>query len=213
MSKAVRTSYTESQLDEMIQLCSIEQQQAYKRPPPTGIRRVFFKTLQEIPVVLATGPLRAGAKEFVPGAIKAKTIEEKSVAAVEETDQQPVEQTEADVTDLIDSQDIVDSLPSTAAPIVAQSVTQDQKDVALRLLGNYRRRARNQKLEKHKTPTQKVCDSYFETCLKLALDPENMQWPCGFYYRKLYLGLVPHLLACVKGVESYAFSAKEKAKM
>lgn len=212
MSKAVQTSYTDSQLDEMVQLCSIEQQQTYKYPPPEGVRRVFFKTLEEVPVVLSTGPLRAEAKEFVPGAMRAKAAEEESKAVAEEVDQQPVEQNEADVTDLIDSRDIVDSLPSTAAPLVAESISQEQKDVAMRFLSNYRQRTRNQKLEKNKTSTQKICDSYFDTCLKLALDPEKMQWPYGFYYRKMYLGLVPHLLACVKGVESYAFSAKEKAK-
>jgi hypothetical protein len=38
------------------------------------------------------------------------------------------------------------------------------------------------------------------------------QWPHGYYYKKVYLGLVPHLLACVKGVESYASVAKAEAK-
>ena len=120
---------------------------------------------------------------------------------------------QADVTNLVDSHNPVDSLASTAAPLEAEHSSQEQKDVALRLLHKYRQRMRNKKLERHKTATQKTCDSYFEACLKLASDPEKMQWPYGFYYKKLYLGLVPHLLACLKTVESYAFSAKEKAKI
>ncbi|KAJ2926891.1 hypothetical protein H1R20_g10211, partial [Candolleomyces eurysporus] len=87
-----------------------------------------------------------------------------------------------------------------------------QEDVALRLLYKFRQRVKNKELEKHKTTMQKTYDSYFETCLKLASDPKGMQWSCGSYYRKLYLGLVPHLLACAREVESYALSAWSEAR-
>ncbi|RXW11442.1 hypothetical protein EST38_g14413 [Candolleomyces aberdarensis] len=218
MLGAVQTSCSKSHLDEMVQLCSTEKPKPHKSPPE-GIRRVPFKNLEDVPLVLSTGPLNAQAKAYVPNSLKPQanvdggdnSTEGQGGEAAAELQQQ-IEQTEADVTDLVDSRNIVDSLASTAAPLAVEHISQEQKDVALCLLKKYRQRARNQKLEKNKAPTQKNCDSYFETCLELALDRKKMQWPRGFYYRKLYLGLVPHLLACMKGVESYAFSAKAKAK-
>ncbi|RXW11576.1 hypothetical protein EST38_g14279, partial [Candolleomyces aberdarensis] len=216
---AVQTSCSHSHLDEMVQLCSTERPRPQK-PSPEGIRRVFFKNLDDVPLVLSTGALRPQAEAFIPSFLKPQatnvgggdnSTEGQGGNAAAEIEQQ-IEQPEADVTDLVDSRNIVDSLTSTAAPLAVEHISQKQKDVALCLLKKYRQRARNQKLEKNKTPTQKVCDSYFETCLGLALDRKKMQWPRGFYYRKLYLGLVPHLLACIKGVRSYAFSAKAKAK-
>jgi hypothetical protein len=135
--------------------------------------------------------------------------------AAEAANEQQIEQPEADVTDLVDPQDpnLVESFTSTAAPLAVEHSSQEQRGVALRLLHGYRQLVRNKKLEKQKTATQKTCNAYFKTCLKLASDPKEMQWPCGFYYRKLYLGLVPHLLACVKAVESYAFTARAKARI
>ncbi|RXW16510.1 hypothetical protein EST38_g9345 [Candolleomyces aberdarensis] len=201
--------------NEMVQLCSNEKPRP-QRPSPEGIRRVFFKNLQDVPLVLSTGALVPQAKAFIPSSLKSHANgvrgDDNSIRGQGGELEQQIEQPEADVTDLVDSRNIVDSLASTTAPLVVDHISQEQKDVALCLLRKHRQRARNQKLVKNKTPTQKVCDSYFETCLKVASDPKEMQWPCGSHYRKLYLGLVPHLLACVKAVESYALSAWSEAR-
>jgi hypothetical protein len=196
----------------MVQLCSLEKPKPLK-PPRPGIRRVFFKDLQDIPLVLSTGALKAQAEAFVPRSqanAQGGDVEGQLEAedATVEIDQQ-IEQPDADATDLVDSRDIADSLASTAASLAVEHISQEQKNAALCLLKQHRQRARNQKLEMNKPLTQKVCDSYFETCLKLAVGPE--QWPRGYYYKKVYLGLVPHLLACVKGVERYASVAKAEA--
>ncbi|RXW14070.1 hypothetical protein EST38_g11783 [Candolleomyces aberdarensis] len=167
---AVRTSCTNSHLDEMVQFYSTEMPSP-ERPPPEGIQRIFFKNLDDVSSALSTVEAQGD-----------------TASEMERPAEHQTEQPEVVVLDL------------------------EQKDVALRLLHMYRKRVRNKKLEMRKTTTQKACDSYFETCLRLALNPEKMQWPYGFYYRKLYLGLVPHLLACVKGVEEYAFSAKARIR-
>ena len=39
-----------------------------------------------------------------------------------------------------------------------------------------------------------------------------MDWPHGRYYRKLFLGPLPHVLVCLSGVHSYLVGAKDKAK-
>ncbi|KAJ2926890.1 hypothetical protein H1R20_g10212, partial [Candolleomyces eurysporus] len=199
VAEAVQISCTNSHLEEMVQLCSTEKPNP-QSPPPEGIRRVFFKNLDDVPLVLSMGAqvslnasapghceLRANAEGGDNSTIDAQEDAPAGTAAEQRVEPQ-IEQPGAVLTDLA------------------------QKDLALRLLRNYRQRMKNKDLEKHKTTTQKNCDSYFETCLKLASDPKEVQWPCGSYYRKLYLGLVPHLLACVKAVESYALSAWSEAR-
>ncbi|RXW23491.1 hypothetical protein EST38_g2359, partial [Candolleomyces aberdarensis] len=256
---AAQASCADSHLDEMVQLCSTEKP-VPERPPPEDVRRVFFKSLDDVPLVLSTASLSAGArplstdtssaeakplsagtssaeakplfmdtpssqpKPLVPDSSNPQaSTESRGSSAVEApgataeielpVDQLQIEQPEADVTDLVDSRDLVNSLASTAAPLDVEHSSPEQKKLALHLLHKYRQRVRNKKLEKHKTTTQKTCDVSFETCLKLASDPKEMQWPYGFYYKKLYLGLVPHLLACVKAVESYAYTARAKARI
>ena len=67
--RAVQTSCMASHLDEMIQLCSSDKPKP-QTPPPEGIRRVSFKNLQDVPLVLSTGSLRATAETFVPRSLK-----------------------------------------------------------------------------------------------------------------------------------------------
>ncbi|RXW14817.1 hypothetical protein EST38_g11041 [Candolleomyces aberdarensis] len=185
----------DSHLDERVQYCSTEKPNLEK-PPPENIRRVF-KNLDDAPSALSVS--EQANPPFVPGSrgLRANsesggnsTVEAQGdgPSGMEQLVEQQIKQPEAVLTDLT------------------------RKDLVLRLLHVYRQRVRNKDLEKHKTITQKNCDSYFETCLKLASDSKEMQWPCGSYYRKLYLGLVPHLLACVKAVESYALSAWSEAR-
>lgn len=211
IARAVQTSFTESQLDELVQLCLLEKQTPQQRPPPKGIRRVFFKSLDDAPLVLSTGPMRADAPAFVPRQL-AKTVTNDSSAgegeAGKEAIEEAVEKPEADMTDVVDSRNLVDAIATAEAPPPVQ-VSEEQKVVAAKLWAKYQRRLRSAKLEKAKSATQKARDSYFETCLGLS---EDMEWPFGFFYRKLYLGLVPNLLACVNRVDSYAYGARAKAK-
>lgn len=153
--------------------------------------------------MLSAGSLEVQAKADAPNS------ESSNPQADAEVEQQ-IEEPEEDFTDFMDSQDIPDPLPSTAASLATEDITQEQRDVALRLLKGYR----NLVYEQEKSASRKRYDSYFDTCLKMALDPKQMQWSdgFGFYYRKLYLGLVPHLLTCVRAVEVYASSEKEKTK-
>ncbi|KAJ2926879.1 hypothetical protein H1R20_g10208, partial [Candolleomyces eurysporus] len=201
---AVQTSCTGSDLDDMVQLCSTGKPSP-QEPPPEGIQRVFFKNPEDIPSMLSTGPLRVQA-EF-----EAVILDSLKLQTSAEIEQQIEQTAEVVATDFMDPRDIVDPLPDTAAPLVTD-ITQEQKDVAFRLLKSYRKRIREQELENSKSASREIYDSYFETCLNMALDTKRMQWPHGFYYRKLYLGLVPHLLTCAKAIELYAQSEKTKTK-
>ncbi|TEB34927.1 hypothetical protein FA13DRAFT_1707130 [Coprinellus micaceus] len=206
---AVQSSYAESQLDDLVELYSMDGVGPLK-PPPAGVRRVFFESSEHALVVLGKGPMRAEAPEFVP---KAKVeAGAPSVANRGETDEpadQAFEQPETDSTELVDSRNLVESLVSTAAPLAPESITDEQKAIASTLLAGYRRIVRTRKMEKAKTQTQKSCDSFYLTCLKLS---QGIDWGDVTFYKKLYLGLVPHLLTCVDVVQPYAQSAKKKLR-
>ncbi|RXW13065.1 hypothetical protein EST38_g12789 [Candolleomyces aberdarensis] len=173
-------------LDETVQLRSSEKPN-FQKPPTEGIRRVFFKNPDDVPSALSVGAQTANADSGSNSTVKTQGLGDTPTGTEQPVDQQ-VEQPAAILTDIV------------------------RKDLALRLLYHHRQRVRNKELEKYKTTTQKTCDSSFETCLKLVADPNEMQWTRGSYYKKLYLGLVPHLLACVKAVESYALSAWSEAR-
>jgi hypothetical protein len=170
-------------MDEMVPLCSLEKPKPLT-PPRKGIRCVFFKDLQDIPLVLSTGTLKAQAEAFVPrsqanaqgGDVEGQLEAEDATAEID----QQIEQPDADTTDLVDSRNIADSLASTAASLAVEHISQEQKDAALCFLKIYQQRARNQKLERNKTLMQKICDLYLEDCLKSAPGPERRQSPDGY---------------------------------
>jgi hypothetical protein len=156
--------------------------------------------------------MRADAPAFVPKAL-AKPDPDTVGPVDDEADNEEAvehagEKPEADITDIVDSRNLVDSLGPTEVP-AAEAITEEQKAVATKLIDVYQRKLRSRKLERAKTATHKAYDSYFETCLEMS---KTMDWPLGFYYRKLYLGFVPHLLACVNRVEAHAHNARGRAK-
>ena len=116
---------------------------------------------------------------------------------------------EGDVTRLLGLPDVVELLPSTVTPSSLQSTAEEQKAVARKLLAGYRRTLKTRRMEKAKTQTQKSCDSFYLTCLKSS---QGMDWGEITFYKKLYLGLIPHLLTCVDVVQPYAQSAKKKLR-
>lgn len=199
---AVQNSYSDAQLDDVVQLRSMERQTTWSLlPPPEGAHRVYFRSLEQARVALAQGPMRADAEEFVP---RAMTLQKAKALA-----EQAIDVPEVDLAELVDSRDLADSLASTAVPLAVRKVTEEQKGVARRLLVGFRKRVSIRKLEKVKKRTQVSCDSFFLSCL---LRSKGMNWSGSSLYRKLYLGIVPHLLTCADVLQSYALSAKRQAR-
>jgi len=176
-------------------------------PQRQGVRRIFFKKIEDLPVLLSAAPMRADAPVFVPRSMEAKAEPEQEDNG--EQEESTIDQPDADFAGLVDSRTIEDSLKSTAAPLAVEVISDEEKEVARRFLAGYNRVLRNRKLEKKKGPVQQTCDSYFMTCLKQA---EEMEWREGSFYKKLFLGLVPHLLTCINVVDSYSAGAKKAAK-
>ncbi|KAH6917671.1 hypothetical protein BKA70DRAFT_1139349 [Coprinopsis sp. MPI-PUGE-AT-0042] len=225
LASALRFS-TESGLDDLVQLCH-ESSKSPQRPPPKNINRVIFKSLEDVRRTLAphisslaiASSLRAEAPAFVPRSMKQpeapQTLflrerdhtapEREAEAQVEEAADKP----DADTTDIVDSGKLVDNMANTVSDAPHEVIPDEQLIVARELVKRYRHRVAHRNFEKKKSAADSQVDSTYETCLKLSME---MGWPNGNYYKKLYLGLVPHLLVCVNAVQTHAQSAKGIAK-
>ncbi|KAF6765898.1 hypothetical protein DFP72DRAFT_865003 [Ephemerocybe angulata] len=77
------------------------------------------------------------------------------------------------------------------------------------LTARYRAILRSRSMAAGKSRAQKSCDAYFKACLS---NLAYFHWPERCFYRVLYLGLVPHILACLKALESLALAKKIKTR-
>lgn len=73
----------------------------------------------------------------------------------------------------------------------------------------YLQALRNRNLQSRKTLAEKNCDAHFDTCLQASA---SMALPRQSLYRKLYLGILPHLLVCIDAVSSHVESMKARAQ-
>ncbi|KAH6917673.1 hypothetical protein BKA70DRAFT_1178689 [Coprinopsis sp. MPI-PUGE-AT-0042] len=219
---------TESGLDDLVQLRH-ESGKPPRGPPPVNVTRVSFKSLEDVRRTLAphmsslaiASSLRAQAPAFVPRSLKQQEAPQDDVvrkrsntlttdkqgeeAAVEQVMDRP----DADTADIVDSGKLVDAMANTVVEAPRMVIPEDQLDLAKKLWKRYQYRVNHRNAEKKKTVMESQLDIAYETCLKLSTE---MQWPNGNYYKKLYLGLVPHLLVCVNTAQAHAQTAKKKAK-
>ena len=219
---------TESGLDDLVQLC--HEARPPKAPPPVNVNRIAFKSIDDVRRILAphvaslavASSLRAQAPAFVPRAMKQQETPQKEILRKrtqasttqdkeqEETvTEQVLDRPDADTADIVDSTKLVDSMANTVAEAPHVIIPEEQLKVASKLVKRYQHRTTQRELEKKKSVIDSQLGITFETCLKLSTE---MQWPNGNYYKKLYLGLVPHLLVCVNTVQAYAQTSKKKAK-
>jgi hypothetical protein len=168
---------------------------------------VFFKNPRHALEALARGPRRTDAPEF---AVNVQSEVDTSVTYEGEENEleDAIHQPEADASRLVVLSDLVEALPSAVTPLALESIAEEQKAVAKKLLAGYRRSLKTREMENAKTRTQKLCDSFYFACLNLS---QTMDWVGHTFYKKLYLGPIPHLLTCVGVVQPYAQAAKKKA--
>ncbi|TFK22053.1 hypothetical protein FA15DRAFT_758288 [Coprinopsis marcescibilis] len=201
MGSAVHHSTTDSPLDGLVQLCHESSTPPKQQLLPKNVTRVTFKSVDDVRRALNANPsaatllssLRADAPTFVPGGKKITGPEGRGSNAEGEAEEAG-DRPDADTTDVADSQNLVNSIANTAAPLPQEAIPEAQLIIARKILKGYRRLVLQRELQQKRSPVEASCNSIHETCLKLS---SNMDWPNGLYYKKLYLGLIPHLLICV----------------
>ncbi|KAF8222237.1 hypothetical protein L208DRAFT_1381918 [Tricholoma matsutake] len=217
---AVRQPSTQSPLDEMIQLYH-ESEKPGRYAPPTGVRRVFYKSIEEVPHLLseASAPsflssLRADAPAFVPRQIR-KVDDERAIEVPNSEDpsggaeeHEDIEEPEVDHTDVMNSTTAIETVANTELPDTNE-LPSEEKIHATRVLQMAYRKVLNRRRKAKKTVAALSRTSFFEACFAEA---SRMDWPHGEYYRKLFLGPLPHVLVCLSGVYSYLVGAKHEVK-
>jgi hypothetical protein len=213
LSRAVRLSTTESPLDELIQLYDDGKKQSCN-PPPEGARRVFYKTVEDVPRLLSEtvtpsflSSLRADAPTFVPREANKFTRDRAADDQGSEVHEE-IEEPDADNTDMINTAAVVETIANTALSD-ANELPSEEKIHATRVFQVAYRKALIRRRKATKTVGEASRMSFFEAC---QLEARNMEWPHGRYYRMLFLGPLPHGLVCLDAVHSYAARARDKAK-
>ena len=213
LAQAVHHSTTESSLDELIQLYD-DSKKPGRYKAPQDVRRVFFKTIEDVPRLLsdASTPsflssLRPDAPTFVPRARQNATPDAKDQRDNPGVFDVDIEEPDVEHMDVLSPDNTVESIASTALPVEHKPPSAEQIHAA-RVFQVAYRRAMSRRRKMVKTAAEASRASLFDACLA---ESKTMEWPHN-YYRLLFLGPIPHVLVCIGGVQSYAVGAKEKAK-
>ncbi|KAJ6498050.1 hypothetical protein C8R47DRAFT_317204 [Mycena vitilis] len=204
LMKAVRSSTTESPLDEMVVLLHAER----PRPHPIRhVRQIVYRAPEEIPQLLGFSRSvleSATAQEAADGT---ETLPEEDDDALEEgPDTAEPDETLAEAEPLGEAEPIammptLEAAKHTAEEIQAASVIQQ----AFRRVY---RRAGSRKAEMAQSTYAAGCAGFFAMCLKEAAD---MDWPTR-EYRLRFLGPLPHLLLCLDVAHTAAQKQKKQVR-
>lgn len=188
---------------------------------PAGVRRVFYNAIEDVPRLLseASAPLflsllRADAPTFVPRQIR--KVDDERATEVSNSEDPPagvevhedIEEPEVDHTDVMNSTTAIETIANTALHDTNE-LPSEEKIHATGVFQMAYRKILIRRRKATRTVAQASRASFFAACLAEA---SRMDWPHGKYYRKLFLGPLPHVLVCLSGVHSYLVGAKDKAK-
>jgi hypothetical protein len=189
---------------------------------PTGIRRVFYKAIEDVPRLLSEvsapsflSSLRADAPTFVPRQILRKADDERATEVSNSEDlpagaevHEDIEEPDVDHTDVMNSTTARETNANTALPDTNE-LPSEEKIHATGVFQRVYRKVLIRRRKSKKTVVEASRTSFFEACLAEA---SRMDWPHGGYYRKLFLGPLPHALVFLSGVHSNLVGAKDRAK-
>lgn len=146
--------------------------------------------------------LRPDAAVFVPKP-RVNIVSEE----VEDAEPEEIEEPEVDNTDIVGA-GTSESISITALPEANLPPSEEQIH-ATRIIQIAYRKLLRRRHKSTKSALEASRASFFDECLKESL---KMEWPNGIYYRLLFLGPLPHVLACLSVAHSWAFDTKARNK-
>ncbi|KAG2034062.1 hypothetical protein BDR03DRAFT_993883 [Suillus americanus] len=191
------------------------------------VRQLFYEKASEIPYLLsshmvaAQSTLRVEAAIFVPRiqpkvVVEIRQAEKENLEPIpQETDEEEVEEKEVPVVgdsettdDMEDMDEAVTSLtsldPAPDESLRSNGPSEEQDWAARRIQRAYRFHIRH----RSGSAVDVEIDAIFRTCLK---ETQSSEWRPS-YYRLLFLGPLPHLLACLRQGVALTHAAKLKTK-
>lgn len=203
VARLVPRSTSGSALDEMIQLFHESEVKPSIRPPNKAVHRLVYKNWRDIPRLLANphaviSNLRADAPVFVPK-LRVPLMDEEEA-------EQDVEENEVDNNEVIDTVFSGDSLTVKNLPEGRAVVSEQEIQAAIRIQLWYRKAMKR----RHPVPTNNA-DALrrreIEACIQ---ESGKIQWPQRSFYRLLFLGPLPHVLASLKAASIWAKDIKNR---
>ncbi|KAG2070722.1 hypothetical protein BDR04DRAFT_1076592 [Suillus decipiens] len=157
-----------------------------------SVRQLCYEEASEIPYLLSSYMVatQAEAATFVPRMQYPK--DDAEIRWAEKENLEPVAQ-EANAEEVDEKE----------APVVVNS-SEEQECAARRIQNAYRYHVRH----RSGSAVDAEIDAIFKTCLK---EIQSSEW-CSSHYRLLFLGPLPHLLACLEQGITLTFAAKAKTK-
>ena len=168
---------------------------------------MLFNRIADVPLLLdgsmAFSNLRPDAPAFVPKPRIADTA-----PLEDETDQAP-EEPEADpASDALNATATVEPIAVAELPESNLPPSEEQIKAASFLQTMYRRRQRR-KTKTNKAPLHVWLKRCFKQCLT---ESSKMEWPPRSQYRLMFLGPLPHVLACINTAHSWVMDNKQRNK-
>ncbi|KAG1718561.1 hypothetical protein EDB19DRAFT_1837892 [Suillus lakei] len=191
----------------------------------SSVRQLFYEKASEIPYLLsshtvaAQSALRVEAAPFVPrmrgfkGDVEIRQAEKENLESIpQESDGEEVEEKEVSVVvdseatdDMEDMDEAVTSLDPAPDESLRSSGPSEEQDRAARTI---QYAYRYYVWHRSGPAVDAEIDAKFTTCLK---ETQSSEWRPG-YYRLLFLGPLPHLLACLEQGIALTHAAKMKTK-
>ncbi|THH16783.1 hypothetical protein EW146_g3905 [Bondarzewia mesenterica] len=229
LARVVRVSITDSPFDEMVQLFS--ELAASQRPAPRGVKRVFFRRLEDVPLLLdpdshyrlpAFKTRCTSRTEYtthvteahgIPTVRTAEIIQEEDVGlhpddASEEEGEVAQDVNEQQTEDDLDQQDAIPDLHANADTEAGSSITSENEQKAATVIQRAYRLALERRGGAAKRGFAAVRARIFRAYLN---ESRNIDWTVKSH-RAVYLGILPHLVFCLEWMRDAAKGSKERVK-
>ncbi|KAH9992492.1 hypothetical protein BJV74DRAFT_397873 [Russula compacta] len=217
LAASVASSIAPTPLDEMITL-----HDANKDAPRNlrGRRLIVFKNVDDIrqQLSMATGPasmLNPAAAPFIPSQapIQANSAEPSVKVTIDETNEDDasqvvVEEEEPELHEADDSA-IIESIGTKVTEISEEALA--EQNSAARTLQSYYRRLLTSRANRIANPGLGLAETRKNQFEAFARAADSVEWPRKSLYRPIFLGALPHVLACLE--HTWSTVKEEKAKV
>jgi hypothetical protein len=204
----MRHSVGDSLLDGLVKL---EHASKKRDSPPGWARAVNYQFAAQIPEIMRTGAgglsyLRPDAAPFVPREITPENVADaaESENQADEDDAQAQDATD-DIVEEVDEEAISQAVTSDALLVTTYS---DEHRAAVRKIWSAYRLFHSKRQAESKGGLTASRNLLYKECLaELA----TLEFP-RTYYRRLFLGPLPHILLCLRAAHDHAWKSKNVVK-
>ncbi|OSX68101.1 hypothetical protein POSPLADRAFT_1128861 [Postia placenta MAD-698-R-SB12] len=233
LAREVRqNSAANTSLDEMIQIHEASRTSG-QLPTFPNVRHIVYNTIDEIPILLASGAtslpkaeLRRDATPFpqsheanetqvngmmIPAVSTAPSPDDVYTAGDEDIDTEDVGAEDMKPEEEFDGADVVISAEDSQMNAVSMQPSEQELKAALTLLTVYRAYVLRRTRREQERSMKAIHALRRRVIASFHIASKDMEWPHR-YYRMLFLGPIPHAVICLELLHAHLAEAKSSAK-